>query len=31
MENISNWLTENWGKIVALIDKFFQILMEALN
>ena len=31
MENILNWISDNWGKIVALVDKFFTILYEAIN
>lgn len=31
MEAVLNWLEENWGKIVALVDKFFSILYEAIN
>ncbi len=31
MENILNWIMDNWGRIVALVEKFFDILSEALD
>lgn len=31
MEKILNWISDNWGKIVALVDKFVGILYEAIN
>lgn len=31
MENIFNWILDNWGRIVAFVDKLFEILSEALD
>lgn len=31
MEKIFDWILENWDKIVALVDRIFEILSEALD
>lgn len=28
MEKIFDWITDNWDRIVALIDKFVSLLVE---
>ncbi len=31
MEKIFNWVLDNWGKIVAFVERFFDILAEVVE
>ena len=31
MENVANWIKDNWASIVAFVDKLYAILKEIIG